>query len=256
MLLTIDIGNTNITIGVFDGDDLAASFRLTTNRPRTSDEYGMIICDLLQRNDILVEEVTDVIIASVVPKVMHAMTSACIKYVNQTPIVVEAGIRTGIRVAIKNPRSLGADRIVDAAAAYEIYGGPCIIVDYGTATTYDYVDETGAFLAGVTAPGITSSAQAMWSMTAKLPEFEIIRPDSILAKDTITSMQAGVLYGQIGQAEYIIKRMKQEIGRDDIKVIVTGGLGTLIANETPLIDVYDPMLTLKGMNIIFKKQGK
>lgn len=254
MLLTIDIGNTNITVGVFDGEEVVATFRMTTTQPRTSDEYGMSICDLLEYNQVSVKDIDHIIIASVVPNVMHSVTSACVKYFHTNPIIVEAGIRTGIRVDNKNPRAVGADRIVDAAAAYFLYGGPVIVVDYGTATTFDLVEENGTFSAGVTAPGIRSSAQSMWSLTAKLPEFEIKKPDTILAKDTITSMQAGVLYGQIGQTEYIINQMKQESGLDNIKVVATGGLGVLIDNETSAIDIYDPMLTLKGMQIIFEKQ--
>ena len=254
MLLTIDIGNTNITVGVFNGEELVITFRMTTKQPRTSDEYGMIICDLLEHNQVKVKTIDAIIVASVVPNAMHSLTSACVKYFHSQPIIVEAGIKTGIRVATKNPRAIGADRIVDAAAAYGLYGGPVIVVDYGTATTFDLVDADGSFIAGVTAPGISSSAQAMWSLTAKLPEFEIKKPRKILAKDTIASMQAGLVYGQIGQSEYIINRMKKEAGFDNITVVATGGLGVLIEKETDAIDIYDPMLTLKGMRMIYEKQ--
>ncbi len=256
MLLTIDIGNTNITCGVFNGEELRATFRLTTKQPRTSDEFGFLLCEMLQLNKIQVGWITDVIIASVVPDVMYSLTSAAIKFFDKTPIIVAAGTRTGIRIVTRNPSQIGADRIVDAAAAYNIYGGPVIVVDYGTATTFDLVDEKGSFLAGVTAPGIRSSAQSMWATTAKLPEFEIIHPDSILGKDTISSMQAGLMYGQIGQTEYIIRRMKEEACMGDIKVVATGGLGGMIARATKAIDVYDPMLTLKGMRIVYEKQKK
>lgn len=256
MLLTIDIGNSNITVGVFDNKELVTTFRMTTKSTRTSDEYGFLLIDLLSHNLVSYEDISDVIIASVVPNTMHSMTSACKKYFGTAPIVVEAGIRTGIRVATKNPRAIGADRIVDAAAAYTLYGGPVIVVDYGTATTFDYVDRDGTFASGVTAPGISSSAQAMWTMTAKLPEFEIKKPKHILARDTITSMQSGLVYGQIGQTEYIIRKMKEEASDADIKVVATGGLGTLIEKETDQIDIYDPMLTLKGMQIIYDKQER
>ena len=256
MLLTIDIGNTHITVGVFDGDEVAATFRLMTKKPRTADEYGMTICGLLERNEIQARQITDVIIASVVPNVMYSLRSTCVRYFHVEPIIVEAGIRTGIRVAVKNPRVVGADRIVDAAAAYSIYGGPVIVADFGTATTYDYIDRSGAFLSGVTAPGVQSSAEALWSLTAKLPEFEIVKPDSILAQDTTTSMQAGVFYGQIGATEYIINHMKDEIGEPDIKVVATGGLGRLISAQTDVIDIYDAMLTLKGMHLIYEKQDR
>ena len=156
----------------------------------------------------------------------------------------------------ENPRQIGADRIVDAAAAYGLYGGPVLVIDFGTATTYDLIDAEGAFISGVTAPGIRISAKALWEDTAKLPEIEIKKPDSILAKETISSMQVGLVYGQIGQTEYIIRHTKEEAAMGEIKVIATGGLGRIIASETPLIDVYDPNLTLKGMNLIYKKQNR
>ncbi|HIZ07223.1 MAG TPA: type III pantothenate kinase [Candidatus Eubacterium avistercoris] len=253
MLLTIDVGNTNITLGVFDGKKLQATFRMTTKQSRTSDEYGITIIDLLEHNRISSGWISDIIIASVVPNVMHSLGSALIKYFDVSPIVVESGIKTGIRIATKNPRQIGADRIVDAAAAYELYGGPALVIDYGTATTFDLVDKTGAFVAGVTAPGIRTSAKSLWDSAAKLPEFEIKKPASILAQETISSMQAGLVYGQIGQTEYIIRNIKKEADMGDIKVIATGGLGRIIEKETELIDVYDPMLTLHGMRIIFEK---
>ncbi len=256
MLLTVDIGNTNITLGVFQGKKLKTTFRMTTIQTRTSDEYGMVMCELLEHNEVNVADITDVIVASVVPNVMHSLTNAVLKYVHTKPIIIEAGIRTGIRVAGSNSRQLGADRIVDAAAVYELYGGPAIVVDYGTATTFDLVDEDGTFTACVIAPGIRTSAQSMWSMAAKLPEFEIKKPKTILAQDTIACMQAGLVYGQIGQTEYIIRQMKKEFGRDDVQVVATGGLGRLIERETDLIDIYDPMLTLQGMRLIFEKQKR
>lgn len=256
MLLTIDVGNTNITVGVFQGDDIRATFRITTKMPRTSDEYGMTFINLLEQNKIKSGDISDVIIASVVPQVMHSLEGSIIKYFNIKPIIIEPGTKTGIRVATENPRQIGADRIVDAAAAYGLYGGPVFVLDFGTATTYDLVDKDGAFVSGVTAPGIRISARALWEDAAKLPEIEIKKPDSILGKDTITSMQAGLIYGQIGQTEYIIKQTIEQAAMGKIKVVATGGLGRIIANETDMIDVYDPNLTLKGMNLIYKKQNR
>ena len=256
MIITIDVGNTNITVGVFNGDEIVASFRMTTKMPRTSDEYGMLLTNLLEQNRIHCDEIQDAIIASVVPNVMHSLEGAVIKYLNIRPIVIEPGTKMGIRIVTENPRQIGADRIVDAAAAYEIYGGPVLVLDFGTATTYDLVDATGAFVSGVTAPGIRISAKALWEDAAKLPEIEIKKPDSILAKETITSMQAGLVYGQIGQTEYIVRHMKEEANLGEIKVVATGGLGRIIASETSMIDVYDPNLTLKGMNLIYKKQNR
>lgn len=255
MLLTIDVGNTNITLGVFDGEKLVGTFRINTKITRTSDEYGVVIGELMELNHIKRDGISDVIIASVVPALMHSLTSAIIKYFNVHPIIVESGIKTGIRVATENPKQIGADRIVDAAAAYHLYGGPVLVLDFGTATTYDMVDGNGAFVAGVTAPGIRISAKALWQDAAKLPEIEIKKPKSILAKETISSMQAGLVYGQIGQTEYIIKNMIKESGYGNVKVVATGGLGSMIAKETDCIDIYDPDLTLKGMRLIFEKQG-
>ncbi|MCI7322518.1 MAG: type III pantothenate kinase [Lachnospiraceae bacterium] len=256
MILTIDVGNTNITCGVFRGDVLAASFRITTKMPRTSDEYGMILSNLLERNSIETSDIEDAIICSVVPNVMHSLKGGLVKYFHITPIVVEAGIKTGIRILTPNPQQIGADRIVDAVGAYEIYGGPVLVIDFGTATTYDFVDETGSFMGGITAPGIRISAKALWEDAAKLPEIEIKKPDQILGKDTITSMQSGLVYGQIGQTEYIINKVKEEVGLENVKTVVTGGLGRIIANETDAVDVYDKDLTLKGIYRVYKKQNR
>ena len=256
MILTIDVGNTNITCGVFDGDVIVASFRITTKMPRTSDEYGMILYNLLEQNNIQPMDIGDAIICSVVPNVMHSLRGGLVKYFHITPIIVEAGIKTGIRIVTPNPQQIGADRIVDAVGAYEIYGGPVLVIDFGTATTYDFVDESGAFLGGITAPGIRISSKALSEDAAKLPEIEIKKPESILGKDTITSMQAGIVYGQIGQTEYIINKVKEEVGLENVKTVVTGGLGRIIANETTCIDIYDPNLTLKGIYRVYKKQNR
>lgn len=254
MLFAIDVGNTNITIGLFDGSKLEKTFRMTTGISRTSDEYGVFLCELLRMRQLSQDVIDEVIIASVVPKVMHSLINGIKKYFGITPVLVEPGIKTGINVAIPNPKGLGADRLVDAVAAYYMYGGPVLVIDFGTATTYDLVNEDAAFVAGVTSPGIRLCANALWNGTAKLPEIEIKVPDTILAKDTITSMQAGICMGYIGQTEYIVKRMKQESGYDNLKVIATGGLGKMIFDNTDCIDTYDPDLTLHGLRIIMDKQ--
>ena len=256
MVLALDVGNTNITCGVFENDNIVGSFRITTKMPRTSDEYGMLIGTLLEINHLKITDINDAIICSVVPNIMHSLQSALIKYFGIKPIIVEAGIKTGIRIATPNPQQIGADRIVDAVAAYELYGGPVLVIDFGTATTYDFVDEKGAFMGGITAPGIRISANALWEDAAKLPEIEIKKPDNILGKDTITSMQSGLVYGQIGQTEYIIQKVKEETGCKELKVVVTGGLGRIISNETKAVDVYDKDLTLKGIHLVYKKQNK
>ena len=256
MLLAVDVGNTNITLGVFMDGVLIGNFRLNTHVARTSDEYGIAIRNILYHNGIDHDKVKDCIIASVVPAVMHSLTSGIIKYFDTTPLIVAAGIKTGINIQTEVPSQIGADRIVDAAGAYELYGGPVIVIDFGTATTYDFVDEKGSFKYGVTAPGIRISAKALWEDAAKLPEVEIKKPKSILARETITSMQAGLMYGQIGATEYIVNHMKEETGVNDVKVIATGGLGKMISAETSVIDKYNPDLTLQGMRFIYEKQDK
>ncbi len=256
MLLAVDVGNTNITIGVFEKEELLGRFRLTTRTTRTSDEYGIAISDLMQMNGLDREKITDAVVASVVPVVMPSLTSGIIKYFNVKPLIVEAGVKTGIRIATENPKQIGADRIVDAAGAYGLYGGPVLVLDFGTATTYDLVDEKGAFVAGVTAPGIRMSAKALWQDAAKLPEVEIKKPSSILAKETVSSMQAGLVFGQIGQTEYIVRHMIEDSGYKNVKVVATGGLGGMISQETSCIDVYNPDLTLIGIRMVFEKQDK
>lgn len=256
MLLTIDVGNSNITFGIFDHKTLITTFRMTTKQLRTSDEFGVGILEMLERNRISRKDVESVITASVVPNVMHSLNSAVIKYFDITPVIVGPGIKTGIRVVTENPKQIGADRIVDAAGAYSLYGGPVLVLDFGTATTYDLVDKSGAFVAGVTAPGIRISAKALWEDAAKLPEIEIRKPQSILAQETISSMQAGLVYGQIGQTEYIVRKVKEESGLKDLKVVATGGLGRLIADETDAIDIYDSSLTLDGLNMIYEKNKR
>lgn len=256
MLLVIDVGNTNITVGVYNGEKLETSFRLTTVATRTSDEFGMDIAVLLDKNNITLKDIRGVIIASVVPNVMHSLVNAVVKYVGKNPLIVGPGVKTGIKIATAHPNEIGADRIVDAVGAYEKYGGPVLVMDFGTATTYDLVTEDGSFVAGITAPGIKISAKALWEDTAKLPEVEIKKPKSILAQETISSMQAGLVYGQIGQTEYIVQKVKEESGLHNLKVVATGGLGSIIADETKCIDVYDRELTLDGLRLIYEKNEK
>ena len=256
MILVIDVGNTNITFGVFSKKKLVTTFRMMSSVTRTSDEYGIMITSLLTSNNVATADIDGVIIASVVPNLMHALTGAVTRYLNTKPMVVGPGTKTGIKIVTENPREIGADRIVDAVGAFEKYGGPVLVIDFGTATTYDLVTDKGEFAAGITAPGIRISAKALWNDTAKLPEVEIKKPKSILAQETISSMQAGLVYGQIGQTEYIIKCVKEESGFDELKVVSTGGLGRLISDETDMIDVYDPSLTLEGLRLIYERNAK
>ena len=254
MLLTMDVGNTNITAGIFVEKDLVELFRITTKLPRTSDEFGILIRDMIAAKGLDTKQISAAIIGSVVPNIMYSLTNRIIKYFDVTPVIVGPGIKTGINLGRLNPREVGADRIVDLVAAYEIYGGPTLVIDYGTATTYDVVTEDGVFLAGVTAPGIRTSANALWKGAARLPEIEIKTPESILATNTITSMQAGLMYGVIGETKYIIEQMKKETGFKDMKVVATGGLGKMISREVPEINCFDDTLTLKGLRIIYEKQ--
>ncbi len=256
MILVIDVGNTNLTLGVYDGKELKATFRMTTKTPRTSDEYGVMLTTLLNTKGISTQMIEGCILASVVPDVMHSLTGGILRYVGVKAMTVGPGLKTGIKIITENPRAIGADRIVDAVAAYEKYGGPVLVIDFGTATTYDLVTAEGHFAAGITAPGIRISSEALWSQAAKLPKIEIKKPKSILAQETISSMQAGLVYGQIGQTEYIIRKVKEESGLLDLKVVATGGLGRLISDETETIDVYDSALTLDGLRIIYEKNRK
>ncbi len=257
MLLVVDVGNTNITFGVYDGEELKTSFRMMSKSPRTSDEFGITIREMLYINDIRrSNDIDGCIVSSVVPNIMHSLMSGIVKYVCDKPMTVGAGIKTGIKIITENRKEIGPDRIVDAVGAYEKYGGPVLVLDFGTATTYDLVTANGEFAAGITAPGIRISAKALWEDTAKLPEIEIRKPKSILAQETISSMQAGLVYGQIGQTEYIIEQVKKEAGLSEMKVVATGGLGRIVADETDAIDVYDSTLTLEGLRLIYNKNKR
>ncbi len=251
MLLVVDVGNTNITLGLYDGERLIGTYRMTTKTPRTSDEFGVMLKCILGDNAKVVD---GAIISSVVPNIMYSLNNSFIKYFGIKPYIVKPGTKTGIKLVVPNPREIGADRIVDAVAGYKCYGGPIIVIDFGTATTYDLITEDGGFIAGITAPGIKTSAKALWEDTAKLPEIEIKKPASILAKETISSMQAGLVYGYIGQTEYIIDKIKEESGYTNCKVVATGGIGRIICDETKKIDVYDNNLTLKGLLEIYRMQ--
>lgn len=256
MILVVDVGNTNINFGVYEGEKMLVMFKLTAKVDRTSDEFGLNIRELLDLSNIDKNSITGVAIASVVPNVMHSLITAIERYIGCKPLIVGPGTKTGIKVATENPKEMGADRIVDAVAAYEKYGGPILVLDFGTATTYDLVTEDGSLIVGITAPGIRISAKALWEDTAKLPEIEIKKPASILAKETVSSMQAGLVYGQIGQTEYIIEKVKEESGLKNLKVIATGGLGSIISDETDKIEVYDKFLTLDGLRMIYEKNRR
>lgn len=256
MLLVIDVGNTNITVGIFQDEKLLGSYRMTTQIQRTSDEFGIFLRELVQCAGVNYDLIKSIIIASVVPNIMYSLTSGCFKYFGVQPMIVGQGIRSGIRLAAENPKEVGADLIVDAVAAKEIYGGPAIVIDYGTATTFELILEDGTLDSVVIVPGILVSIGALSQGTAKLPEVEVKRPKTILAKETNTCIQAGIFYSTIGQTEYIVRKMIEESGLKNVKVIATGGLGKVVADETDVIDVYDNMLTLQGLRLIYNKNRR
>lgn len=251
MITVIDVGNTNITIGVMQGDDVVASFRLTTSQRRTSDEYAAVFYALFHGKGIDEKQVEGVVISCVVPKLMHSLRNSIYKFFSLEPIIVGAGVKTGIGIKTENPKTVGSDRIVDLVAGHYLHGGPLLIIDFGTATTFDYLSADGDFEFGLIVPGIETAALALWDKAAQLPDIEIKKPSSIKCRNTITSMQGGLVYGYIGQTEYLIQKIKAEVGA--VKVIATGGLGRIIANETTMIDEYDPNLSFKGMKIIYDK---
>ena len=254
MLLVIDVGNTNMVFGVFDGEKLVANWRLSNQSGRTSDETGLLIRNLFEYSEVSVNEIEAIIVSSVVPNVMYSMLNGIKKFLKKDPIVVRAGLKTGINLRMENPKEMGTDRIVNLVAAHEIYGGPAIVVDYSTATTFDVVSETGEFLTGITAPGLQTCADALYQKAANLPKFEIVSPDSIITKNTIESMQAGLVVGHIGEAKYIIEKIREHFKYPNMKVIATGGLGKVIYEEKKgIFDVYDPVLALHGLRLIYEK---
>jgi type III pantothenate kinase len=251
MLLTIDIGNTNITFGLYQGETLGPSWRIRTIHERMPDEYGILLDQLFHHRGYSPQDVTGAAIASVVPPLTPVFQQVCQEYVGQTPLVVDAGVRTGVRVRYDNPREVGADRVVDAAAVRALYSLPACVVDFGTATTFDAVSAEGDYLGGAIAPGIGIAAQALFERTAKLPRVELTRPPSAIGRNTPHSIQSGLLFGYVGLVEGMVARFKAELG-PETQVIATGGLAEVIARETEVIDVVDPWLTLHGLRIIYE----
>ncbi|HHW60587.1 MAG TPA: type III pantothenate kinase [Syntrophomonadaceae bacterium] len=249
MILVFDVGNTNMVIGVFEKDELLYHWRVRTDVLRTSDEYGMLVNSLFDYNGLDMKEVNDIVISSVVPTLMVELHWMSERYFNSKPLVVGPGIKTGLPIKYDNPREVGADRVVNAVAAYAQYGGPLIIIDFGTATTFCVISKEGEYLGGAIAPGIRVSTEALVSRAAKLPRVEIVRPKNVIGKNTVASMQAGITFGFVGQVEGIVNRMKEEI-EGTPQVIATGGLASVIAAETDCIDIIDDLLTLKGLRII------
>lgn len=256
MILLVDVGNTNIVIGVYKDNDYIAGWRISTDSKKTSDEYGIQMIQLFNQNDLNPKEVTGIIISSVVPNIMHSLENMIKKSFNIDPIIVGPGVKTGINIKYDNPKEVGADRIVNAVAAHEIYRRDVIIIDFGTATTYCAVTEGGNYLGGCICPGVRISSDALFERAAKLPRVELELPKSIICKNTVSSMQAGILYGYIGQVEYIVKKMKEEMSakeKNEPYVIATGGLANLISRNSTAIDEVNPDLTLEGLKILYDK---
>ena len=254
MLLVIDVGNTNIVLGIFKDQELVDHWRVSTDRLRTTDEYGVLIRHLFYLNGVNSEEIDAIIISSVVPPVMPIHERMCQRYFGLTPLVIGPGVKTGMDIKYDNPREVGADRIVNAVAAYEKFGGPVIIIDFGTATTFCAVDKKGTYLGGAICPGIGISTDALVQRTAKLPRIEVVQAEKVICRNTVESMQAGVFYGFVGQVDGIVTRMRRELGCK-AKVVATGGLAVIVAPATDAIDVVEPMLTLEGLKIIYDRNN-
>lgn len=251
MLLTIDIGNTNITLGLYEGETLGPRWRLATVHERMPDEYGLQLLGLLNHAGLKLQNVTAVAIASVVPPLTGTWVQVCKNYLEIEPLVVDAGVKTGVRVRIDDPKQAGADRIVDAAAVHKLYGGPACIVDFGTATTFDAISDKGDYLGGAIAPGIGIAADALFSRTSKLPRVDLVRPPTPIGTNTVHAMQSGLLFGYVGLVEGMVARFRKELG-PSMKVVGTGGLAELIAKETDAIQIIAPWLTLDGLRIIYE----
>ena len=249
MLLCIDVGNTNIVLGVFDGEELVADFRLHTDERSTGDELGLLVSGLLESRDIATGSVSAVVVSNVVPILARPIDELAHHYFRMAPMVIGPGIRTGMRILYEDPRQVGADRIVNSIAAFRRYGGPAVLVDFGTATTFDAISAQGDYLGGAIAPGIVLSLDALVAHAAKLTRVELLAPPTVIGRNTTASMQAGLVYGYVGLIEGIVERMKKELG-DGAKVIATGGLAELISAQTAAIDTVDQRLTLDGLRII------
>ena len=252
MVLVLDVGNTNIKVGVFIDGKLKHSWRMSTSIEQTSDEMGMVLLSFFDYLKLDRYDVEGVMISSVIPSANYTIEHMCRMYLKKTPIFVGPGIKTGINIFYDSPKELGSDRIVTAVAAYEMYGGPCITVDFGTATSFGAISGKGEFVGGVICPGIKISAEALTQNTSKLPKIDLVKPPQIINRNTISCMQAGILYGYVGQVDYILRKMKAELGGKAI-VVATGGMGEVIADETRMIDKIDTLLTLQGLYIIYRK---
>ncbi len=251
MLLAIDIGNTNIILGVFDGDKLKTTLRISTGIHTMPDEYAGLMLYLLERQGITAPQITDAVLCSVVPPLVATFAEIGKGYFKVSPLVIEAGVKTGVRICMDNPKEVGADRIVNAVAAHKLYKGQVIVIDLGTATTFDAVSKDGGYLGGAIAPGIVTATEALFTRTAALPRVDLTYPQKAIGTNTIAAMQSGIVFGYVGLIEGIVNRIKQELG-GKAKVVATGGYSKLLAQETSVIDVVNPDLTLIGLRLIYQ----
>ncbi len=250
MLLAVDIGNTNITLGVFEGEQLRATWRMAASVNQMADEYAALLLNLLPHRGLDTSDIKEVALCSVVPPLIATFDELFQRYFHISPLVVGAGVKTGVRIRMDNPREVGADRIVNAAAAHHLYGGPIIITDLGTATTFDTISKEGDYLGGAIAPGIVTATEALFARAAMLPRVELVHPKQAIGTNTITAMQSGIIFGYVGLIEGIVARIQQELG-EKAKVVATGGYAELIAKETKVIDIVNPDLTLIGLRLIY-----
>ena len=253
MIFTMDVGNTNIKTALFDGAEMKKYWRVSTSKTYTSDEYGILLSNLFDHEGVRREQVEGVAISSVVPTINYTLEHMCQNYFGQTPMMVVPGIKTGINIKYENPRELGSDRIANAVGAYAEYGGPCVFIDFGTATTFGALDAEGAFLGGCICPGIKLASEALVSGAAKLPRFELVKPERVIGRTTVSNLQAGLIYGYIGQVDYLIKRIQAELGAPDAFVVATGGMARLVAQDDRVINKLDGLLTLKGLRILYER---
>lgn len=250
MLATIDVGNTNITLGLYEGETLGPRWRIATDHDSMPDEYGLTFVGMFGHAGIDVEQLTGVCLASVVPPLTGKVVEACRNYLQKDPLVVDAGVKTGVRVLYEDPKAVGADRIVDAAAVQQLYGGPACVVDFGTGTTFDAITAEGDYLGGAIAPGIGIAAEALFARAAKLMRVDLQRPPGPIGRNTTHAMQSGLLFGYVGLVEGLVARFREELG-EDMKVIATGGLAEVVARETEVLEIIAPWLTLDGLRIIW-----
>jgi type III pantothenate kinase len=250
MLLAVDVGNTNITLGLYDGETLGPRWRIATDHASMPDEYGLQFVGMFANAGIAVDKLTGICLASVVPPLTNKVVEACRNYLQRDPLIVDAGVKTGVRVLYEDPKAVGADRIVDAAAVQHLYGGPACVVDFGTGTTFDAITANGEYLGGAIAPGIGVAAEALFSAGAKLMRVDIARPPSVIGRNTTHALQSGLLFGYVGLVEGLVARFRAELG-PEMKVIGTGGLAEIISRETDVIKILAPWLTLDGLRIIW-----